>query len=115
MKPQIIRHGEVLLKPIKGLPQEAKLIEEKNDVIVAHSETGHHHHVRTLDRTKGANVRVYEVDGKHYLDIGEKSELYHQKTGADTHAPHVLEPAIYEVIIKKSFNYFSKKMERVID
>lgn len=40
MKPQIIRHGEVILKPSK-LPKGAKLNKEDKKVIVAHSETGH--------------------------------------------------------------------------
>src|SRR3990167_3416541 len=98
---QIVRHGEVLLKPIAKIPKGAKLIKEAQEHIVAHSETGHHHIVRTLDRDTGYNVRIYEVDGKHYLDIGTKSELYHQKTGADVHAPHIIEAGNYEIVIKE--------------
>lgn len=42
----IIRHGEVLLKPIDSLPEGAILEKTVKKEIVAHSETGHHH-VRT--------------------------------------------------------------------
>lgn len=40
MKTQIVRHGEVVLKPTT-LPKGAKLEKEVSEIVVAHSETGH--------------------------------------------------------------------------
>ena len=51
MKKQIVRHGEVILKPIAELPKEARLELETNIHIVAHSETGHHHVLKTKEKT----------------------------------------------------------------
>ena len=42
MKTQIVRHGEIILKP-SNLSQDAQLVISTNKYIVAHSETGHHH------------------------------------------------------------------------
>ena len=113
--PQIVRHGEVLLKPIEELPKDAKLVKEDKEIVVAHSETGHHHIVRTLDRETGANVRIYELDGRSYLAIGSQAELYHQKTGTDVHTPHILDYPVYEIVIKQNYDYFAKKMLAVRD
>lgn len=107
---QIIRHGEVLLKPISELPKEATLEKETNREIVAHSETGHHH-VLTAPRP----FKVYSWDGERYLEVPELSTLLHEKTGKDAHAPHEVVPGIYKVNIKKHFDYFQKKMAEVRD
>ena len=110
-KPQIVRHGEVILQPIAELPKEAKLEKETRKYIVAHSETGHHH---TL-ATKLEDFKIYSWSGEAYLEVPAFSELLHEKTGKDVHKTHKIVPAIYKVIIKKSFNYFSKAMEKVRD
>jgi len=110
MKPQIIRHGEVILRPIISLPKEVKFEKKAKSHIVAHSETGHHH---VLDSVK--NIKVYSWNGRTYLEVPEIGKLWHQKTGTDVHKEHKVMPSLYEVIIKKSFNYFSRAMERVRD
>jgi hypothetical protein len=111
MNKNIIRHGEVILKPISELPKEVKLQEESKKYIVAHSETGHHH---VLEAKK--EFKIYKTDlGEMYLEIPESAELWHQKTGKDVHTPHKVVPAFYKVIIKKSFDYFKGLMSRVRD
>lgn len=110
MKVQIIRHGEVILKQISALPKEAKLEKEVKKEIVAHSETGHHHVLEALKPFK-----VYTWNGERYLEVLEIAELWHQKTGADTHAPHKISPGFYKINIKKSFDYFKGIMNRVRD
>lgn len=111
MKQQIIRHGEVILKPIDKLPEEVKLISEEKKYIVAHSETGHHH-VLITDLSK---FKVYSWNGETYLEVPEISTLLHEKTGKDVHTPHKVVPGIYKIIIKRSFDYFQKKMTQVRD
>ena len=41
IKQQIIRHGEVILKPINILPKKAQINNQDYKIIIAHSETGH--------------------------------------------------------------------------
>lgn len=110
-KPQIVRHGEVILKP-DTLPKEAKLVETTNKYIVAHSETGHHHVLEATDLSK---FKVYTWNGDTYLGLPEFATLLHKKTGSEVHKPHKIVPAVYKVIIKKTYDYFQKKMSQVRD
>ena len=115
MKTQIVRHGEVILKPITSLPKEAVLEKETNEYIVAHSETGHHHVLATKEKTDVSKFKVYSWNGETYLEVPQIAELFHAKTGKDVHTTHKIAPAIYKVVIKKSFNYFKGALERVRD
>jgi len=115
MKSQIVRHGEVILKPISKLPNEVKLVEETNKYIVAHSETGHHHILETKEKSDMSKFKVYSWNGETYLKVPEISELWHQKSGTDTHKPHIITPSIYKVVIKKEFDYFAKIIRQVRD
>ena len=109
MESKIVRHGEVLLVS-SCLPQEAKMEETSKKYIVAHSETGHHHVLESLE-----NFKVYSWNGDRYLEISEISELIHEKTGKDAHSPHKISPGIYKINIKIHFDYFAKKMQAVRD
>lgn len=109
MKAQIIRHGEALLKPTT-LPKEAALKETSKKVIVAHSETGHNH---VLEATK--DIKVYTLNDKTYVEVPELSKLWHDKAGNNVHETQKVTPAIYEIIIKKEFDYFANKMREVRD
>lgn len=108
MKPQIVRHGEVLLKPIAEIPQAAKLVKTGKEHVVAHSETGHHHVLE-------ANLRVYELDNELYLDVQNIGQLVHKKSGLDIHQPHTIAKGLYKVVIKKAYDYFAKKLTQVRD
>jgi hypothetical protein len=112
MKKHIVRHGEVVLKQIDSLPKEAKLQKEVNKEIVAHSETGHHHVLETIDMSK---MKFYVANGETYIEVPSMASLWHQKTGKDVHTPHKIIPGFYKINIKKSYNYFSKLLERVRD
>ncbi len=111
MNKNIVRHGEVLLKPVAELPKEAKLEKETKQYIVAHSETGHHHVL-----TAKKSFKVYKTDfGEMYLEVPETAELVHEKSGKDVHTPHKIVPSIYKVVIKKQFDYFKGALENVRD
>lgn len=109
-KIQPIRHGEVILKPIDNLPKGARLIETTNKYIVAHSETGHHHILESIDK-----YEVYNLDGDTYIKIGTIGSLFHEKSGKNVHTTHKIQPAIYRISIKKSFDYYTGIMARVRD
>lgn len=111
----IIRHGEVILKPIAGLPKGVKLVREEKEYIMAHSETGHHHILEVKEKVDMSKIKVYSWNGETYLEVPEMTELWHQKTGNDVHKPHKVSKGFYKVNIKKSFNYFSGALERVRD
>ncbi len=111
-KPSIVRHGEVILKPISKIPSEAKLVKTTNKYIVAHSETGHHHVLEATDLSK---FKVFSWNGETYLEVSAMTDLLHEKSGKDVHKTHKIIPATYKVIIKKSYDYFKKAMTKVRD
>lgn len=109
MKPQIVRHGEVILKPTT-LPEGAILSKTTKKEIVAHSETGHHH-VLEADR----DFKVYTLLGDTYIEIPSVAMLRHEKTGKDVHTSHKIVPSVYKVVIKKEFDYFQGAIRQVMD
>lgn len=114
MNTQIVRHGEVILLPTT-LPEGARLLEETNETIVAHSETGHHHILQVKDKVDMTNIKVYSFNGEKYYEVKEMAELWHAKTGNEVHKTHKIVPTVYKLIIKKSYDYFTKKLSRVRD
>lgn len=103
------RHGEIVLKP-SAIPKEAKLVQTGKSIIIGHSETGHHH-VLTVPKL---DIKVFEFEGKTYLDIPLEAKLEHQKT-IEEHKTQVIAPGIYERTIKRAYSYAEKMMKRVID
>lgn len=108
------RHGELVLKKVKTIPAKAKLAEAKSSLIVAHSESGHHHTL-TIPTVKDAVIKFFEFEGKTYLDVPLQAKLEHQKTGEETHGTQEIQPGLYERIIKRSYSYAEKVMRRVMD
>lgn len=111
----IVRHGEVILKEVDSLPKGAKLESEDTKIVVAHSETGHHHILQVKDKVDTSKIKVFSSNGETYLEVPQMAELWHQKTGQDTHKPHTIIPSIYKVVIKKEFDYFQKIIRQVRD
>lgn len=109
MKPQIIRHGEVLLKP-ETLPKDAVLKETTKKFTVAHSETGHHHVLESID-----NYEVFTSNGETYIKLGTVGTLFHEKSGSYVHTPHKVTPSVYKIVIKKEFDYFQGAIRAVRD
>lgn len=112
MEQKFHRHGEVGLRPIKSMPKGAKLVEKSNKFIAGHSESGHNH-ILTVPKT--AEIKIFEFEGKTYLDIPLEAKLTHQKQGTETHGVQVIAPGLYERTIKKSYSYAEKVMRRVQD
>jgi len=113
-KPQIVRHGEIILKPISKLPKEAILKSETDKQIIAHSETGHHHTLVSDLPAQKFQV-LTDLNGNTYLNLTSSATLIHEKTGNEVHTPHKICPAIYQIVIKRQFDYFEKKMREVRD
>lgn len=106
------RHGEVILKKVDVLPKGAKLVESGTEIVIGKSES-HHDHVLTVPRGTGV-VKMYEIDGKTYLDIPRKADLIHQKE-SQSHSTQTFAPGIYIREIRQSYSYASQQMQRTLD
>ena len=88
--------GDLMIRRIDAPPTNAKLrqaIAEGGNLILAHSETGHHHVVKE----RAARLLIDETNAFiAYLNVLEQTELEHLRS-FDTHESYRLEPGWHEV------------------
>jgi hypothetical protein len=96
----ICAQGDVLFIRRDAIPATASAAKpESGQVIVTHSETGHHH-CMVLDRELDEpNVEMFSDNDNPllaWLKINRPTALEHRRE-FDTHEPIMFEPGIYEV------------------
>lgn len=95
-----IRHGDVQLIRVKGIPTEVKKLERKE---LAYGEaTGHAHRIDVGELFETKN-------GELYLRVSELTNLTHEE-----HKKIEIVKGCYRVIIKRQYNA-ENGWERVID
>lgn len=99
--------GELHFRVAK-IPASAKPRKDVGDVVVGHSETGHHHSF-----SKACGVTYYETANPliGYLSISQESLLEHHRS-YDDHAAYVFPPGTYEV--RKRREYVSPEETRAV-
>lgn len=88
-----VAQGDVLIRRVDGIPTEAAREEKRGPVVVAHSETGHHH---AFDA--GESVWLYSTKDQlvSYLEVKRPAVLRHHRD-FDTHEALQFDPGIYEI------------------
>lgn len=104
-----IQQGEIVLMPIKGLPEGAT--RKVSEQIVAHSESGHHHVVES--------EVSFEVSGdidkeELYLRLFEPAKLVHRKS-FDMHRTLTVPKGDWKILHKTEYDPFSGLINRVKD
>lgn len=102
--------GDILIIKIESLPDDViKNKPDNNKHIVAHSETGHHHTIKShgVDFYNAANDSMIM-----YLVVKEQAELIHNRS-FDTHESISFAPGIYEV--RRQREYIPNGWRRVED
>jgi len=86
--------GDLCIRRIDNIPANAaRQTGENGHLVLAHSETGHHHVVAE----RSAQMFIDQANAFiAYLDVAEPCLLEHLRE-FDTHEPYYLEPGIYEV------------------
>jgi hypothetical protein len=91
----IAAQGDTLYRRIEKLPDGATPREKTNgEVVVAHSETGHHHLFRN-----GKGIEVFDTPNDPlvcYLRLESEEVLEHMRS-FDTHESIKFSPGLYEV------------------
>ena len=103
---KVFRHGDVIIRKVNKLPKE--LIEQKHNKLAEGEYTGHSHQLMTKNN-KPINI-LKDEQGNIYIDLKEAAKVTHQE-----HKVIELEPAQYEVIIKRNFDPFTEKINQVKD
>lgn len=102
------RQGDVWFTRIEKLPEGLKQTQTDGPVIVAHSETGHHHSF-----AKGCGVQYFESANPFiaYLRVESASLLEHHRAD-DTHTAFKFEPGIYE--LRRPGEYMDEEELRMV-
>jgi hypothetical protein len=121
---QLIRHGEVVLIPLKD-GTGIRFGEMLEEAIIAHSESGHHHVVvGTVEKAAEYDISTIrkrltkELYGDALIDnlfrVGNGAVLEHRKS-FDQHKTIPLEAGIYVIVKQQDYDYFSKLRRQVED
>ena len=106
-----IAQGDMYLVPITTVPNDAQPVEAENgNLILTHSETGHHHVVKErpgVRQFSGMDVFRGSLEIK-----GEPVTLEHLRAN-DTHAPQTIEPGAW--LIQRQAAYTPQGWERARD
>jgi hypothetical protein len=106
MENKCIRHGDVILMPIKSFEGAA---EQHNQYTVAHGEvTGHHHTLYPL--TIGAMLTLFQDGEKRAIKIDCEWSLKHQE-----HSELKIPAGMYEIGIEREYDPFQKLINKVVD
>lgn len=110
-----IRHGEVLVQAIDALPEGVEQVYEGKEYVIGHSETGHNH-IAVADFPNAITVfkPVGADDGTLFLKVSKDSRVEHKKS-FDQHETKTLFKGLYQITIKRAYDYFAKRLERVRD
>lgn len=111
---QPVAQGDMLIRKIDRLPKNVSRQKSENgNLILTHSETGHHHVVR-----EQANVEFYANDNNPmvaYLVVNnpkEEVKVEHLRS-FDTHAPYILKNGVYE--IRRQMESFPEGFRQALD
>src|SRR5688572_3769294 len=103
MKQQLVRQGDVLLRPVKSRARGGKAVLDGGRVILAYGEvTGHAHEVVAATDTvlDAPPAHLFEEpDGRRFLFVDRPCTLTHQE-----HGPIALAPGSYEVVRQREYS-----------
>lgn len=97
----ICAQGDVLFRKVDNVSFENTVKEqpnEKNELVITHSETGHNH-VMVLDRVSDPAVEMFNDKDNpllSWIKVNRPTVLEHQRS-FDTHQPILFNPGVYEV------------------
>lgn len=103
----IYRHGDILLKRIKTLPQGDE-VKTKGQYILAYGEVTGHKHVMTVEKPE--HLKVLDNDGGIFIELTEPATVTHEE-----HNTITVEPGYFEVIHEQHRDPFMGSITRVLD
>lgn len=97
----ICAQGDVLFRKVSALPTELVKTppNEKNELIITHSETGHNHVMVLEKNDQVENVEFFNDKNNPliaWIKVNRPTVLEHQRS-FDTHEPILFNEGIYEI------------------
>lgn len=109
MKNNIVRHGDLIIKPIKTDKSKLKFLGKFDKFVLAEGETTGHKHLLIAEPSTAFNVYQNE-QGQYVLEMENVGEIKHEE-----HNTVKLLPNMYVVGNEREYNYFEQQSQRVID
>lgn len=109
---RIAAQGDIMIIKIAELPTDADLTEvqpEGQNLIVTHSETGHHH---VMEREAATMFECKDKELEAFLVVHREAELKHLRPH-DTHESIMFGPGTYK--IRRQREYTPEGYRRVAD
>jgi hypothetical protein len=109
---KIAAQGDIMIIKVAELPNKDTLQEvssKGSNIIVTHSETGHHH---VMEREKVTMFECKDNELECFLEVHRKAELKHLRPH-DTHESILFEPGVYK--IRRQREYTPEGYRRVQD
>ena len=107
--------GECYFRKVDSIPKGLKpLALENGQLIIGHSETGHHH---VIEHPNHAEVfKADDADGIEmlYAVIGKPTSVRHLR-GHDTHEAIALQPGMYEIRKGREYDPYAELVRQVAD
>lgn len=100
---QYFRHGDLLLKPIAEIPEDAAKV--NTNVLAEGEATGHHH-------TLSGQCQVYAKGDTKFFSVSTKegAKLSHQE-----HKQISIPEGNYAVLNEREFEPFTEELKKVMD
>lgn len=106
----VCAQGDIIIVRVDSLPENAERVNpEGGQVIVTHSETGHHH---VMEAERVTMYRLPEEIYECFLVVESDAELVHLRS-YDTHEPIAFKPGTYRV--RRQREYTAEGFQRVED
>lgn len=100
--------GDVMFRRVRTIPKSATVKAFAGPVIVAESETHHHH---SFAKHSGVTYYTTKDPMVAFLRVESESLLEHHRS-FDTHAPYIFEPGCYE--LRRPREYVSEEETRAV-
>jgi len=106
----ILRHGDLLLYPIKKEGLKLKKVFEGKKFVLAEGETTGHKHVLTV-APETTKFVIYEDDkGQKYIEMNSQGSLVHEE-----HKQLTVAPDFYVVKEEQEYSYPDQETKMVLD
>ena len=107
MKPKIFRHGDLLIREIFTIPNNAKPI--STNILAEGEKTGHNHVLNGSHQIYETVEPVHEQKQKHF-EAKQELKIEHPE-----HNTIIIPKGIYTVVHERHLNIFLDMVEEVVD
>ncbi len=101
----IYRHGDVILRQVKGVPL-GKIVSATRSLVLAEGETTGHKHLLTSDEV----IQEGRTRNDRLISLNAPALLTHEE-----HGPITIQIGVYEILQEREYDYLGRHNVPVVD